>query len=103
MIKKGYIHEGASDAHDVEHRPPILSDAYEVVLKNFGKDEARQLFIYNPFKIISGESIGEQYCPPAIEQSGHLSEKRDFLDKVKSVFHIPDIDISSAGLSIRKK
>ncbi len=105
MIKKGYIHAVASDAHDVEYRPPILSEAYEVILKNFGEDEARQLFIYNPFKIINGESIEEQYCLPDIDQSESSVEKMDFLHKVKSVFHIPDIDIdiSSAGLSIRKK
>lgn len=105
MIKKGYIHAVASDAHDTEYRPPVLSDAYEEVLKNFGEDEARKLFIYNPFKIISGEDIGEQYCPPALESSEPPLEKRDFLDKVRSVFHIPDIDIdiSTSGLSIRKK
>lgn len=57
MIKDGYISAIASDAHDPLRRPPILSRAYEVIKKSFGKDRADELFIYNPKKIIDGFSI----------------------------------------------
>lgn len=57
MIKYGYIHAVASDAHNGKNRPPVLSEAYKVVLNNFGEYEAKQLFMYNPFRIINGESI----------------------------------------------
>ena len=60
MIKKGYIHVVASDAHDARNRPPILSPAYETVSNKFGRGVADSLFITNPWKIISGEHIREE-------------------------------------------
>jgi protein-tyrosine phosphatase len=57
MIKKGYVHVVASDAHDSQKRPPLLSRSYEYVSKKIGKDPANRLFIENPLKIIHGEHI----------------------------------------------
>lgn len=54
MIKNGHIHVVASDAHDTEKRPPILSDAYAFVSKKFNKNEADRLFRSNPLNIIRG-------------------------------------------------
>jgi protein-tyrosine phosphatase len=58
MIGKGYVHVVASDAHDSQRRPPLLSRGYEYVSKKFGRDLANRLFIENPLKIISGEHVG---------------------------------------------
>ncbi|MDA8242453.1 MAG: hypothetical protein M0Z67_19040 [Nitrospiraceae bacterium] len=58
MIRKGYVHAVASDAHDVERRPPILSIAYEIIAKNFDRDMANKLFKHNPLKIIQGGNVG---------------------------------------------
>jgi protein-tyrosine phosphatase len=58
MIGKGYVHVVASDAHDSQRRPPLLSRGYEYVSKKFGRDLANRLFIENPLKIIHGEQIG---------------------------------------------
>jgi len=60
MIRKGYIHVVASDAHDTRHRPPILSPAYETVSNKFGSGVADSLFIINPRKIILGENIRKE-------------------------------------------
>lgn len=57
MIKNGYVHVVASDAHDAEKRPPKLSDAYVMISKKFGKYVALRLFADNPLKIINGEKI----------------------------------------------
>ena len=57
MIRKGYVHVVASDAHNTGKRPPILSHSYAVVEKKFGTDTAERLFKYNPFKVISGEDL----------------------------------------------
>jgi protein-tyrosine phosphatase len=57
MIRKNYVHVVATDAHNERDRPPILSDAYMKVVKEFGEPEAQKLFIENPLKIIKGESI----------------------------------------------
>jgi len=57
MIQKGYVHAVASDAHNAEKRPPILSYAYKITSEKFGLDEANKLFYHNPFKIVSGADI----------------------------------------------
>lgn len=64
MIKKGYIHAVASDAHDLQKRPPILSKAFERISKRFGYETADNLFRLNPLKIIHGEKIAEHHCMP---------------------------------------
>jgi protein-tyrosine phosphatase len=58
MIKKGYIHVVASDAHDARKRPPVLSAAHEAVSRKLGSEIAETLFTRNPLKIIRGEDIG---------------------------------------------
>jgi protein-tyrosine phosphatase len=58
MIRKGFVHVVASDAHDSQRRPPLLSRCYEYVSKKNGRNQADKLFIGNPLKIIHGEHIG---------------------------------------------
>lgn len=58
MIKKGYVHAVASDAHDALKRPPILSVAYEIISKKIANEIAEKLFTHNPLRIIRGEAIG---------------------------------------------
>ena len=57
MIKKGYVHVVATDAHDTLKRPPILSVAYEIISRKVDKDAANRLFMHNPLKIIQGEDL----------------------------------------------
>jgi protein-tyrosine phosphatase len=57
MIKKGYVHVVATDAHDTVRRPPILSVAYEIISRKVNRDTANRLFMHNPMKIIQGEDI----------------------------------------------
>jgi protein-tyrosine phosphatase len=57
MIRQNYVHVVATDAHNGKNRPPILSDAYMEIMKEFGEYEAQRLFIKNPLKIIKGENI----------------------------------------------
>ncbi len=57
MIKEGYVHLVASDAHDAVKRPPVLSRAYEAVSKKFGEEAARRIFISKPLAAINGEEM----------------------------------------------
>lgn len=47
----------SSDAHDIYHRRPLLSDAYNKVRKKVGKDIADNVFGKNAEKIVSGGII----------------------------------------------
>jgi len=79
MIEKGYIHVVASDAHDAKKRPPILSEAYRVVLKTFGEDEAKRLFVDNPLKIINGQEID---CQLSVQ----VKKKKSFINFFRKLF-----------------
>ena len=48
MMEKGIVDLVASDAHNARGRPPILSNAYHHVRKEFGGDVADKLFYTNP-------------------------------------------------------
>ncbi len=52
MIEKGLADIVASDAHNADRRPPILSRAYKEVKEHFGGRTAETLFFENPGKIV---------------------------------------------------
>ncbi|EPJ56268.1 MAG: hypothetical protein OFPI_00580 [Osedax symbiont Rs2] len=42
----------ASDAHNIKHRPPVLSEAYKCIEAEYSADLAKELFLDTPAKII---------------------------------------------------
>jgi protein-tyrosine phosphatase len=57
LLDQGWVHVVASDAHDPERRPPILSRAFEAVSRRWGLDLAERLFRDNPRRILADEVI----------------------------------------------
>ena len=57
MVKKGYIHLLASDAHNTQGRPPILSKAVKELTRLVGSEQARAMVTRIPEKIIKREPI----------------------------------------------
>ena len=57
LVKKGYIHVLASDAHNTRGRPPILSKAVSALSKLIGPEQARAMVTQTPAKIIKGEPV----------------------------------------------
>jgi protein-tyrosine phosphatase len=55
LVKKGYIHLLASDAHNTRGRPPMLSKAVGELSKLIGPERARAMVTQNPEKVIKGE------------------------------------------------
>jgi protein-tyrosine phosphatase len=55
LIKLGYIHLLATDAHDPKGRPPLLSQAVKELSRLVGKDRAHLMVNDIPEKIIAGE------------------------------------------------
>ena len=51
------VHFVASDCHNPNSRPMILSKAYRMVLKHWGMERAEKLFQENPMMVIRGERI----------------------------------------------
>jgi protein-tyrosine phosphatase len=57
LLKHDAVHVLATDAHDTEHRPPVLSAGREAVAKIVGQDIARALVEDNPAAIVAGQAV----------------------------------------------
>lgn len=57
MLKKGWVHIIASDAHWVDERRPELSEALKEATRIVGADKARALVEENPRKILAAEDL----------------------------------------------
>lgn len=57
LMRQRLVHFVASDAHDIEFRPPDLRDAWDLVASEYGKDTAELLFEINPRMTLTGEYI----------------------------------------------
>jgi protein-tyrosine phosphatase len=57
LLKKKSVHFLATDAHDVNRRPPILSSARKILAKDFGEDIAEALVTGNPGAVIRNEPL----------------------------------------------
>ncbi|HLX57817.1 MAG TPA: CpsB/CapC family capsule biosynthesis tyrosine phosphatase [Ktedonobacteraceae bacterium] len=57
LLKKGYIHCIASDAHGPGRRPPALKQSLEVAAHMLGIVEAQQLSVKRPAYVVKNEEI----------------------------------------------
>jgi protein-tyrosine phosphatase len=57
LLHKNAIHIVASDAHDLELRPPVLSEARTRIATLAGADVAEALFDHNPAAVVAGQSV----------------------------------------------
>lgn len=55
LLANGWITVLATDAHNIEHRPPILSEGYAAAQAAVGLEAARALVYDNPNRIITGK------------------------------------------------
>jgi protein-tyrosine phosphatase len=74
-IAEGVVHIVASDAHNVRGRPLKLQPAFDVVLKQFGEEMARGLFVENPLAAFEGRELPYQ---PEIADQAPKPRKRFF-------------------------
>ncbi|PYY12635.1 MAG: exopolysaccharide biosynthesis protein [Acidobacteria bacterium] len=57
LLARGLVSAVATDAHDLTHRPPIMSAAREAIQNKFGEDIADALCSTIPCAIVEGKSI----------------------------------------------
>ena len=63
-LRLGLVHVIASDAHNVDKRPPRMKEAFATVAKETSPEVAELLFQDNPRAIINGEEIRRPPMPP---------------------------------------
>jgi protein-tyrosine phosphatase len=57
LFRAGLVHVVASDAHDVTLRPPRLTQAREIVRKQWGAEAEDGLFEANPRAIVANQEL----------------------------------------------
>lgn len=67
LMERDAVHILASDAHDTEHRRPILSRAREAVADQYGDDLADALVDANPRAVVNGQPL--PYFPDPLMKS----------------------------------
>ena len=56
-LGQNLVHFFASDAHDLKHRPPILSECYRKIAETKGEDTAKRLLETNPECVINNRRL----------------------------------------------
>lgn len=67
FLEKDWVHFLATDAHNLQSRPPLLREACEIVAKRFGTETAERLCVENPRAAFYGEDLPPQPEPQGIE------------------------------------
>jgi protein-tyrosine phosphatase len=75
-LEQNLIHFFASDAHDRQYRPPVLSECYQKVAAVRGEEVADLLFKHNPQAVVQGNPLPPGL--PPLEQS-QLKRKKGWL------------------------
>jgi protein-tyrosine phosphatase len=70
MLKKRWVHFLATDAHNVDSRPPKMREAYEFVAREYGEEYARLLCVTNPKAAFYNEEFPEQMQSEDLYEDG---------------------------------
>ncbi len=66
LLQKQLVHIIATDAHDLVHRPPVLSAARDFVADKFGKDVALALVESNPRTVVENGPVSSLLWAPSL-------------------------------------
>ncbi len=71
MLAEGHCHVLATDAHDLERRPPCLSEGRDAAARAVGEQEAIHLVSTRPRAIIDDVSPAQMPVPSQVDTSGN--------------------------------
>lgn len=63
LLKNRWVHFLATDAHNLERRPPHMSSAYRMVSERLGEETAQRLCVTNPLAVFEGKPWPSQPAP----------------------------------------
>jgi protein-tyrosine phosphatase len=81
FIAKNWAHFIATDAHNLDSRPPIMSEAYELIAKRHGQETAERLCVTNPRAAFEGTALPEAPSP-SFEHLQEPSASASFLGRL---------------------
>jgi protein-tyrosine phosphatase len=63
LLDKGWVHFLATDAHNTESRPPVMSEARRLVAQRYGAELAERLCVTNPLAAFEGRPVPQAPVP----------------------------------------
>jgi protein-tyrosine phosphatase len=73
LLGENKVHFLATDAHNLTSRPPVLTDAFNIVAEKYGQETAHRLCVANPKAVFYGETLPPQ--PAYFQADDHATEK----------------------------
>jgi protein-tyrosine phosphatase len=75
VLQRGLVHFFASDAHDTQRRPPILSECYTKLASEHGEEAADLIMRKNPEAVINGKPLPVQPDWQGLEGDGETKKR----------------------------
>jgi len=82
MLDEGVVHVLATDAHNIHHRPPILSDGCTAVERWVGKEEVKLMVYDRPLATIMDTPPEQLPTPKGLLNRSKKQKKTSFLKKL---------------------
>lgn len=82
LLAENKVHFLATDAHNLQSRPPIIKEAYDLVAKQFGIDTAERLCVTNPHAAFFGDDLPPQSVAMRADDSRPASAKQSLWSRL---------------------
>lgn len=75
LLRQNKVHFIATDAHNLDSRPPRMRHAYEVIAKQYGAHTAERLCVANPKAVFFGEHLPPQHASQSSDDNAATPQK----------------------------
>lgn len=82
LLRQNKVHFIATDAHNLDSRPPHMKEARDLIAKRYGAETAERLCVTNPNAAFFGEDLPPQPERGKKEASPSLAEKRSLWSRL---------------------
>jgi protein-tyrosine phosphatase len=82
LLEENKVHFLATDAHNLQSRPPHLKEAFYHVAKQYGAETAERLCVSNPHAAFFGEHLPDPSVSTQQQSTSFSSEKRSLWDRL---------------------
>lgn len=82
LMEKNWVHFIATDAHNLEGRPPAMHVAYEGIARKYGQGTAERLCVKNPRAAFDNQPLGPQPEPEGVNVYDDEAKKAGLMGRL---------------------
>lgn len=83
LLDEGKIHVLATDAHNLQFRPPRMKEAFDMVAKRYGRETAERICVSNPRAVFLGEELPPKPTVTHEEESQAPPVKKSIWERLR--------------------